>query len=229
MIHTKKLQFTYNHINFESSVTYSDLPFSQSKIDAITAFYDVKLLKPKVLECGGEVKQINGVMSMMIYAKQAKDRHYDYSEDRDVKEDEKIVNVYPLAVRKILYSYFNKDSIIYYKQKIDLFNEAVDKKYALLLSALKEDKLLLKKRLKSNEINSKGYQKLYTPIRLNKEEIEFKIFRIKKHYAKRYFLCCELRSKYCTFKTDKLSTLQDAYPLCGLTSYLANMQKDTKC
>ncbi|NOR56617.1 MAG: hypothetical protein GQ531_10495 [Sulfurovum sp.] len=229
MIHTKELRFNYDHIDFEASVTYSDLPFSQSIRDMTSVFYDVKLLKPKVLECGGEVKQIQGIAGMMIYAKQANDRQYSYIEENQNKVYDKSINVYPLAVRKILYSYFNQEKIAEYTLKVTLFNEAIDKKYALKLEMLREEKLLLKKRLRLTEINSQAYQKLYTPIRKKKEEIAFNISHLKYRFKLRYFQCCELRPKYCTFKTEKDTSSGDILSLCRLTAHLARIQKKTKC
>ena len=220
MIHTKNLQFNYNDIDFQAMVTYSDAPFRSTLKDSSSVFYDVKLHKPEALECGGEVVTVRGGISFMLFMKKAEDRQYIYMEDMDYEEENK-VNVYPKAVKKILYAYFNKDLIAHYKQKISLLENALDKKYEQALLGLQKKKLALRKEMKSGEIDSKVYQKRYKPIRLKNEEIEFKIFRCKHNYERRYFQCCELRPRYRAVADQKLSFCNDKYTLCGLTSFLA--------
>ena len=116
MIHTKNLQFRYNDIDFEAIVTFNDIPFRNIKRSGTDVFYDMKLIKPEVLECGGKVFQVSGIMSMMLFSKQPADRHYIYKEESDLENDGDNINVYPKAIEKILYSYFNKEQIAHYKQ-----------------------------------------------------------------------------------------------------------------
>lgn len=51
MIHTKNLRFSYNDMDFEATVTYSDVPFSPRLKENETAFYNVDLHKPAALKC----------------------------------------------------------------------------------------------------------------------------------------------------------------------------------
>ena len=223
MIQSKNLQFSYNDIDFEATVTFNDLSFRNVRSSETSIFYDVKLTKPEMLECGGEVLNITGIMSLMLFLKKTPDRHYIYKEDMDLVKEGDNINVYPKAIAKIIYAYFNKEKITHYRQKIKKFNDAVENKYALTLSVLREEKLALRKQVRSGEIDSKVYQKHYTPIRLKKEEIELKIFRVKDNYKRRYFECCELKHHYRTVLPQKKISCNDSgpYKICGLTKFLA--------
>ncbi len=226
MIHTKNLQFSYDDIDFEAVVTFNDSPFKDSRKLDTSVFYDVKLTKPEVLKCGGKVVQISGIMSLMLFSRQGIDanRHYIYIEDFDIKQEDENINVHPLAIEKVLYCYFNKEQIAHYKQKIEKFNELVDQKYAKVLVNIAEEKRALKSELKLGEIDSKVYQKRYKPIRLKKEEIEYKIFESKHRYERRYFECCELKARYRSFESQKMTKCDDLHSLCMLTSFLAKTQ-----
>ncbi len=227
MIHTKNLQFSYNDIDFEAIVTFNNISFKNVGRSDTSIFYDVKLIKPEILECGGKVFQISG-MSLMLFSGQMGDRHYIYKEDSDLENDGDNINVYPKAIVKILYCYFNKEQIAYYRKKIVTLNEAVEKKYATALNGLQEEKLALRKQLKSEEIDSKTYQQRYKPIRLKKEEIAFKISGIKYNYKRRYFECCELKPCYRTFLPQDVVKCKDTdlYTFCGMTRYMAKQSKN---
>lgn len=162
----------------------------------------------------GEVKRISGISSMLLYRKM-KQKNYVYIEDSAYKEED-YVNVYPKAIEKILYSYFNKDQITHYGQKLSVLEEAVDKKFEGDLLRLQEEKLALKKELKSGKIDSKMYQKRYTPIRVKKEELERRMFRIKHDYKRRYFQCCELNARYRVFPVQKQHHCDERNNLCVL-------------
>ena len=136
MIYTKNLHFKHNDIDFEAMVTFNDVSFRHIHSSGTSAFYDVKLTKPEVLECGGEVSRVTGIMSLMMFSKKMPDRHYLYKEDIDLVKEGEGINVYPKAREKIIYAYFNKEQIAHYKEKIQAFKEAVDGKYAPILSGL---------------------------------------------------------------------------------------------
>lgn len=220
MIHTENLQFSYSDIAFQATVTYSVAPFSNILEDCRSVFYDVKLFKPEVLECGGEVVTINGCINVLNFMSGVVDRQYVYREDIDYEEESR-VNIYPQAMEKVLYAYFNKEQIYHYKKKIYMFENAVDKKYAPNLQEIQKEKFALKKQLKSGVIDSKVYQKCYREIRLKKEEVEFKISVRKHRYKKRYFECCELKPRFRSFEAQKAKTCYELFtPFC-FTSYLA--------
>ncbi len=224
MIHTKELQFNHNGIDFKATVTYSDKAFSAITHADETAFYHVQLHTPIEMDCGGAVKTINGMMSYMLFQKM-KEWHYVYNE-KDEALNEGDTNVYTEAIRKILYSYYNREVIAKYKKQVKDFENAVDLKFASVLEALKEKKHLLKKRLRSSEIDSKAYQKRLKPIRLEKEETEHKVWYLKHQYEKRYFECCELKQYYRIVKADKVTFCDDRYSTCGWKSYYAKTKKE---
>lgn len=208
-------------MDFEATATYSDVPFSSGFKENETAFYNVDLHEPEALACGGNVKRISGISSLLLY-REKKQINYDYVEDSAYKE-EGCVNIYPKAIEKILYSYFNKDQITHYREKVSLLEEAVDRKFEGDLLRLREEKLALKKELKSGEIDSKMYQKCYTPIRVKKEELERRMFRIKHDCERRYFQCCELNVRYRIFPAQKQHHCDERNDLCTMTPYLTKL------
>jgi len=214
MIHTELLRFNYENTDFEATVTYSDLPFRESRRDFTASFWNVKLHKPEALECGGEVKRINNGMTMMLYATKAGDQHFVYVPDPDYEEREDETNIFPKAVEKILYCYFNKARIAYYREKIKCFNEAIEKKYAPLIEAQRAKRRALRKKMSAGEITTDQYQKLYRPIRLEKEALESKVFWAKEHYRRRYFECCELKGHYRVFQAERAKHCFDAFRWC---------------
>jgi hypothetical protein len=195
MIHTEQLRFSYENTDFEATVTYSDLPLRASSRDRSSVFWNVTLHTPEHLECGGEVKYLQG-MARMILSTKAGNRHFVYVPDPDYEEKEDETNIFPTALETILYCYFNKERIAYYREKIKCFNEAIEKKYALLIEAQREKRRTLRKKMRAGEITTDQYQKLYRPIRLEKERLEMKLYWTKHLYERRYFECCELKERY---------------------------------
>ncbi len=218
MIHTKALKFRYEGIDFEATVTYSDVDFTHEK-----AFYNVALHKPVEMKCGGEQKILRGMILMCFQNK--KIPHYVYDETSDGLNESEI-NVYPKAIEKILYSYFNRDQIAYYRKQVKQFKEAVDAKYMPQLESIRAEKLALRKKLRAGEIDSKTYQKLYKPIRLRMEEVKYRVSRLKTSYESRYFQCCELKEKYRVFAASKTRNCDDRFSLCEFVPYLAKMKKE---
>ena len=196
MIHKKELKFSFNEIQFEAVVSYSDERFENFLRERGSVFWSVKLNKPEVLECGGEVFSVNGMMGrMMLVKSDLKNQRYTYNEDKNYQEKNRI-NIYPKAIEKVIYMYFNKEIIEEYKQKIEVFGRAIEAKYEDEIKELETQKRELKKLLKSGAIDSKEYQKQYTPIRLKKEDLKYKNSSLKEKYYKRYFECCELKKRY---------------------------------
>ena len=202
MIYTKTLHFTYQETDFEAVVTYSDEPFRKSIQNIFSVFWDVKLFKPEVLSCGGKMYQENGMMSLMLFISKAGDRHFIYEPDPNYEEEEDEVNIYSSVINKILYCYFNKERIDFYKKKVKCYHEAIDTKYAVKLEALRQKKLRYRKQMREGKITPKEYQKLYTPVRKEKEALDLEKFIKKDAYEKRYFKCCELKPKYRVFKPE---------------------------
>jgi hypothetical protein len=213
MIHTEQLCFSYEHTDFEATVTYSDLPLRASSRDRSSVFWNVTLHQPEYLECGGEVKRLQG-MARMILATKAGDRHFVYVPDPDYEEKEDEINIFPKAVEKILYCYFNQARIAHYREKIKCFNEAIEKKYAPLIETQRAKRRVLRQQMRAGEITTDQYQKLYRPIRLEKERLEMKLSWTKHLYERRYFECCELRGRYRVFGTQKAKRCFDAFHWC---------------
>jgi hypothetical protein len=196
MIHTKELKFLYDGVEFEAVVSYSDEKFENFLFKKDSIFWNVKLISPKVLDCGGKVFSVNGGMGrMMLLKSDLKNQRYAYSEDKNYKEKNKI-NIYPKAIEKVIYMYFNEEIIKEYSQKIEVFGKAVEIKYDVGLKELELQKRELKKLLKSGAIDSKEYQKQYRLIKIKKDNLRYKISFLKERYYKRYFECCELKKSY---------------------------------
>jgi len=69
-------------------------------------------------------------------------------------------------------------------------------KYRNKLEALRIQKKQLKLKLKSNLIDNREYQKLYTPIRIQKDNVEHHIWDICYRFRDRYFICSRLKEIY---------------------------------
>jgi len=213
MIHTEQLRFSYENTDFEATVTYSDLPLRASSRDQGSVFWNVTLHTPEHFECGGEVKHLQGMARMILNTK-AGNQHFVYVSDPDYEEKEDETNIFPKAVEKILYCYFNQERISYYREKIKCFNEAIEKKYALLIEAQREKRRALRKKMRAGEITTDQYQKLYRPIRLEKERLEMKLYWTKHLYERRYFECCELKERYRVFNAQKAKRCFDEFRWC---------------
>ena len=224
MIHTETLEFTYNNTDFEATVTYNDEPFRNGRSGKLfSIFWDVELHRPEALSCAGAVRQANSISSFMLFKTKAGDRHFIYDSDPAYEEKEDEVNIYARVINKILYCYFNKEKIAHYKQKVNSYEEAIDKKFELKLETLQQQKLTYRKQMKAGEITPKEYQRLYTPIRKEKEALELEMFVKKDAYKRRYFDCCELRSRFRVFKPgDEVSCLGQQIEWCN-TSFLKKL------
>ncbi len=196
MIQTKILTFHHNGIDFEASIRYSDAPFGDRLHSKEPIFFNVQLLKPLSLNCGGESVKIGGMSAMMLLSTSVRNRHYIYDDKPKSKENDEEINIYPRAVTKILYHYFNRERIDYYHEKISRFYTAIDVKYEAGLEALRAERRVIRRKMRKGRINSKTYQKLYRPIRLKKDDLEYKILDLKSRYRERYFDCCELKKSY---------------------------------
>ena len=211
MIHKKDLHFRYENIDFEATVTYSDDPFSEAHHSTEAAFFHVQLYKPIELDCGGKRAIEDLSLSSFMINDDLKNHRYVYAEENSLKEEDNTTNIYPLAIDKILYSYFNREKIAHYKEKVKCLKQAVDKKYRSALDAIKQKMKALKQRMKSGEITPKNYQTLLLPLRKEKEALESEISNRKWSYKEHYFQCCELRGRYRIRVFKKPSSCTDRY------------------
>jgi len=112
------------------------------------------------------------------------------------KEIEGKTNLYQIAKQQVIYQYTNRKAILKYESKINNFKFFVELKYRDRLEALRIQKKQLKLKLKSDLIDNREYQKLYTPIRKNREAIEVHILGICRKFRDRYFTCGRLKEIY---------------------------------
>ena len=206
----------------------SDLPLSddfKSIVLENRPLIDVRA--PEALECGGEVKQISSISSLRLAATKAGNWYFVYVPDPDYEEKEYETNIFPKAVEKILYCYFNKARIAYYREKIKCFNEAIEKKYAPLIEAQRAKRRTLRKKMRTGEITTDQYQKLYRPIRLEKERLEMKLYWTKHLYERRYFECCELKERYRVFNAQKAKRCFDEFRWCNTSLIVKHMSKES--
>ncbi len=197
MIHTRKLKFKYNNIDFEAKVTYSDEVHKSAFKKSENIFYSILLVKPIVLNCGGETVSVRNWMTAMSLANGVcgKEKYF-YEEDKNLRLFENKINIYPIAVKNIIYYYFNRDKIKYYHAKIDKIRLEIDHKYNEQFKDFSESKKDLKRELKSEIIDAKSYQKQLTLIYKNKSDLKLKVLELKEKIYKKYFDCGILRDRY---------------------------------
>lgn len=196
MIHTQQLAFHHNGIDFEASVRYSDVHFGDLLHGKDPVFYNVKLLKPLSLNCGGESVKLGGMSSLMLLNTSVRNRHYVYDDKSKSKNSDDEINIYPRAIEKILYYYFNHEKIAYYNEKISRFSAAITAKYEPDIEVFRAERRVIRRQMREGIIDSKIYQKLYRPIRIKKDDLEYKILQLKSNYRQRYFDCCKLKERY---------------------------------
>ena len=112
------------------------------------------------------------------------------------KDIEGKTNLYQIAKQQAIYQYSNRKAILKYESKVNNFKFFVELKYRPQLLLLQEQKIELKLKLKSDLIDNKEYQKLYTPIRKNRDKVKFHIWDICYRFKGRYFSCGRLKEKY---------------------------------
>ncbi|MDQ7060628.1 MAG: hypothetical protein Q9M43_05645 [Sulfurimonas sp.] len=112
------------------------------------------------------------------------------------RELEDKTNLYQVAKEQAVYQYTNRKAILKYESQINNFNFLVELKHEEKLLLLQQQKRELKQKLKSFEIDSKTYQRLYTPIRKSKESVNYHIWSLCRNYRNRYFDCGRLKEVY---------------------------------
>jgi len=189
MIHTKQLTFHYNGIDFEASVRYNDAPFGDRRYSKEPIFFNVQLLKPISMDCEGEFVKAGSMSAMMLLSTSIRNYHYVYDNKSKSKNSDNEINIYPKAVKKILYHYFNREKIDYYNEKISRFCRAIDVKYEANLEALREERRVIRQKLKSN------YRKRYFSCCELKKRYRVDIEKFTKH--------CNTPLGYCDTGSDK--------------------------
>lgn len=181
-IKCKHFQFIHNNTNYFGDIIFDDSPFGYGE----KSFFKALLLKinGKILTepLTYEYTQHRGWIQQ---SRKFREHSYYCSPINLIFENK--TNIYFLLKEQFIYQYENYNQIKKYENQVNDFNRKIDLKYDLLLSQYLEMRKSLKKQLKSGEINNIVYQKLYTPIRKEKEKLQFFLFDIKQKYRARYF------------------------------------------
>lgn len=185
---TEKITFTFQNIKFEALVTYSKERFATRK-----SFYKTELMNPIKLNCGYHKKGNGDFFSLM--SKDYRNTYFIVEKDLNKELDKYASNIYPIIIKNIKYYYFNQKEITYYKNKIKDFEKALDNKDKDSFAIFSIQKSDLKKLLKNKMLDSKSYQKMFTSLRQEKEELEYSILQLKINYTARYFICGRLKDK----------------------------------
>jgi len=130
----------------------------------------------------------------VMQSKAFREHSFDCTTRRKVIEGK--TNLYQIAKQQAIYQYTNRKAILKYESKVNNFKFFVGLKYQLQLEALSIQKKQLKLKLKSNLIDNREYQTLYTPIRIKKDNVKHHIWDICYRFRNRYFTCGRLKEKY---------------------------------
>ena len=190
-IKRKTLQFTDNEITYYVQIVYDTSPFGYGN----KSFWKIKLTRvnDERLQVPLEYYYVQnrGWISQSL-----KFREHSYYCSTRRKDIEGKTNLYPLAKDQVIYQYTNRRQIQKYEAKINNFNFLIKLKYQPSLLKLQEQKRELKRRLKSDEIDNREYQSLYTPIRKSKDKIEHHIWDVCRKFRHRHFECDRLKEIY---------------------------------
>jgi ATP-dependent Lon protease len=190
MLHTKKLNFKYNKINFEALIEYEDTIHTHvTKTSPI--YYKINLIKPISLDCGkGNVLIKNWISRLKIYCLEKENniisKQFCYIEDEKIKLNNNYINIFTLAIKKIKYCYFNRNEINKAINRINNFNIKIDLKYNKKIYKLQKQKQLLHQDLKSNILNNKEYQKYLKPINKQISILKFRNLSVKDKFNNKY-------------------------------------------
>ena len=195
MIYTKNIKFTRYGEEFAAIVTWDDQPWKNLTPEATKAFWKAKLIRPKVIDIKEHRIRAGGFLSRMGLSRC--NDSFVLIEDDSVKwGNQKIKNIYPWVIDEILYCYYAEDCDACYRKYVEKIKSAIDTKYAKMFELLHYKKQELRKQLRSEELDSKGYQILLRPIHIEKENLELKISGIKHGIENRYFNCCKLKEAF---------------------------------
>ena len=190
-IKQKQLQFTHKDIEFKVQTVYDTSNFSDGNL----SFWQFRVIKVdnQFLDTPLEYKYIQNRRWLNQIPKFRKHSFY-CSSSRKLIEDK--TNIYQLIKQETIYLYFNQRAIAKYKLQVDNFNSIIQKKYQHQLEKSREQKRVLKQKLKSSIIDNKQYQKLYTPTRKKIDEVKFHIWQLQDKYKNRYFDSGRLKQIY---------------------------------
>ena len=190
-IKQKQLQFTHKNIEFKVQTIYDTSNFCDGNL----SFWKFRIIKIDNQFAETPIEYIYVQMrGWRIQFPKFRKHSFYCSSSRKLTEDK--TNIYQLIKQETIYLYFNQRAIAKYKLQVDNFNSIIQKKYDKKLIPLKEQKRVLKQKLKSSIIDNKQYQKLYIPIRKLKDENKHRVWQLCYKYRNRYFEGGRLKEVY---------------------------------
>ena len=190
-IKRKALQFTDNEITYYVQIVYDTSPFGYGN----KSFWKIRLTRVNNERLQVPLEYCY-VQNRGFISQSPKFREHSFHCTTRRKDFENKTNLYPLAKDQAIYQYTNRQQIQKYESKVNNFKFLIEGKYKPQLLQLQEQKRELKLKLKSDLIDNKEYQKLYTPIRKSKEKLQFHIWNICYRFKGRYFSCDRLKEIY---------------------------------
>jgi hypothetical protein len=190
-IKKKSLQFKHNEFTYHVQIVYDFSPFGYGE----KSFWKIRLYKvnDKHLQIPLEYHYVQS-RGFIMQSLQFREHSFHCTTRR--KDVQGKTNLYPIVKAQIIYQYTNRKAILKYESKVSNFKFLVELKYQPQLDFLRIQKKQLKLKLKSNEIDNKQYQRLYTPIRKNRDKVQFYIWDICYRFKGRYFFCGRLKEIY---------------------------------
>ena len=187
----KTLQYTKDKFTYHVKIVYSESKFGYGE----KAFWETVLYKvnDKLLTPPLEYRYVQN-RGWINQNKKFREHSFHCSARRKILENR--TNLFYIVRDQVVYQYTNRKVILKYESKVNNFKFFVELKYRSKLEALKIQKKQLKLKLKSGEIDNREYQRLYTPIRIERDNVEHHIWDICYRYRKRYFSCDRLKEIY---------------------------------
>ena len=198
-IREQSLLFHCNDVAFEAKVTFTITPFANQG----DSFWFVDLVKPVI-----KTQFCRGYKKIFPHYKEESEVHFsfDYQCKAFFNEINNTLNVYSLAKDEIIYTWFNQSVIEKYKNKVKVYQTALEKKYQSNLESDYKKRIELRKQLKNKDIDIKIYQKQLSPVNKDIGDIKYKILSSTERYSKRYFKCCQLKDEYRLFSVELTSS-----------------------
>ena len=190
-IKKKSLQFKDNKFTYHVQIVYDFSPFGYGE----KSFWKTRLYKVNNDRLTPPIeyhyiKSRGWVMQSKAF------REHSFHCTTRRKEIEGKTNLYQIAKQQAIYQYINRRAILKYESKVNHLKVFVELKYKPKLKALKIQKKQLKFKLKSDEIDNREYQRCYTPIRIEKDNVKHHIWDICYRFRDRYFSCGRLKKIY---------------------------------
>ena len=195
MMHTENINFSRYGEEFAAIVTWDDQPWKNLGSKATKAFWKATLICPKLIDIQEHRISAGGLFSRMGLSR-CNDNFLMIEDASAEWGAQNIKNIYPWVIEEILYRYYAEDCDACYRKYVEKIKSALDSKYAKVFELIHCKKQELRKQLRSEDLDSKGYQILLRPIRIEKENLELKISGIKHWIENRYFTCCKLKEAF---------------------------------